>query len=647
MISRYSRRPVSHSLEIRGLSRSSLDNHPLPEVDDDNLSPCYLQDLQEAVPTDNSSNSESSEVSGGSSCPTLTAGDTTRSWSGIHSYTGTGLSTERSSVFSWGYDEFDKAASRQVQQMFEEIDKELYKEGAGGQLRGLQEECQQWKSRFSHLRYVILCCTCTQYIVVLDRDHFYNGVSLSRLSVQGRKAVLSKPCADADTPPGAPPWLKSVDEPRVIAAEGLVEEYLAFDCRDLEEEWERGKVGFRRRKGLPPVSPCHCRRQAVLDLLFDDVWRELVGCMEELVRRLWEGCSSDDERNAVTVIPVRPDSDSSFLPAVQLRVSQPRAPSFSTSLQPQSTKSKHKSSRKSKRQRKPPPSSRVPGSAHHNLNGLIVIHGIPLQQRTLGVLDKTQESEERMSHRPGSSAIPSSRSRPRRQLEQSSSSLSRPPQSARRRNPPPRTLHPITPGLSQSGTLGSMDEVIRGTRLHTASDRLASPPMPLSRNNLLPPIGTSDADPPPPGQSLRQVQRQRGSSSRAHSAVPDETGAQPPRERLQTLDVFSRPNTTHTFRSDTPYRRSFTVLDSVGQGRLGRSAGTDSLGIGVTGISLGISSSSFLDSFQHHVLGHSPIEDEEEPDSSLPPPALLVPVPVPARSYSRGGYTSRSSRQGL
>uniref|UniRef100_W5MPK0 Family with sequence similarity 149 member B1 n=1 Tax=Lepisosteus oculatus TaxID=7918 RepID=W5MPK0_LEPOC len=639
MISRYSRRPVSHSLEIRGLSRSSLDNHPLPEVDDDNLSPCYLQDLQEAVPTDNS-NSESSEVSGGSSCPTLTAGDTTRSWSGIHSYTGTGLSTERSSVFSWGYDEFDKAASRQVQQMFEEIDKELYKEGAGGQLRGLQEECQQWKSRFSHLRYVILCCTCTQFqtnqfsglgiidlVSVLKQPTTKAGVGIS-LSVQGRKAVLSKPCADADTPPGAPPWLKSVDEPRVIAAEGLVEEYLAFDCRDLEEEWERGKVGFRRRKGLPPVSPCHCRRQAVLDLLFDDVWRELVGCMEELVRRLWEGCSSDDERNAVTVIPVRPDSDSSFLPAVQLRVSQPRAPSFSTSLQPQS--------------------SRVPGSAHHNLNGLIVIHGIPLQQRTLGVLDKTQESEERMSHRPGSSAIPSSRSRPRRQLEQSSSSLSRPPQSARRRNPPPRTLHPITPGLSQSGTLGSMDEVIRGTRLHTASDRLASPPMPLSRNNLLPPIGTSDADPPPPGQSLRQVQRQRGSSSRAHSAVPDETGAQPPRERLQTLDVFSRPNTTHTFRSDTPYRRSFTVLDSVGQGRLGRSAGTeDSLGIGVTGISLGISSSSFLDSFQHHVLGHSPIEDEEEPDSSLPPPALLVPVPVPARSYSRGGYTSRSSRQGL
>lgn len=102
--------------------------------------------------------------------------------------------------------------------------------------------------------------------------------------------------------------------------------------------------------------------------------------------------------------------------------------------------------------------------------------------------------------------------------------------------------------------------------------------------------------------------------------------------------------------SDTPYRRSYTGIDNIGQGRPGRaSAGVggciqthirlvdehynsincsidcvwvcvDSLGIGVTGISLGISSSSFIDSFSHHPLGHFPIEHEEELDDKAPPP---------------------------
>lgn len=51
--------------------------------------------------------------------------------------------------------EFDQAASRQVQQMFDEMERELYEgRGAGaGILQGLQEECRQWATRFPHLRY--------------------------------------------------------------------------------------------------------------------------------------------------------------------------------------------------------------------------------------------------------------------------------------------------------------------------------------------------------------------------------------------------------------------------------------------------------------------------------------------------------------
>ncbi|XP_048864507.1 protein FAM149B1 isoform X2 [Brienomyrus brachyistius] len=631
MISRYTRRPVSHSLEIRGLSRSNLDHHPLPEEADGYLPKYPLHDRQEALSTCNSS-----EASGECGRSSVTTSETERSWSGIHSYSGTGISTERSSVFSWGYDEFDKAASRQVQRMFEEIDEELYECQSDGQLGGLQEECQQWATRFPHLRILgtqLVCPTddgyrwfsITEMGAARDATSTVDDKTVTELSVHGRKATLSRLGVEAEHN------CASDERPRIIEAEGLMEEYLAFDSRDLDEDWERDCVGSgRHRYWLPPVSPYRCRRQAILDLLFDDVWRELVGWTGELISRHWEGCISDEEKNTVSLSPVQPEPRDPYstLPTVLPRLGQSRLPQLTASLQLQS--------------------NRVPVGAavtHQNLNDLIVIHGIPLQQRNLGVsADKTQDTEERVSHRPSSSVIASSKQHSRRALEQSSSSLLRPAQSARRRNPPPRTLLPLVPGPMQPSTAGPMDEGIRGTRLVTVSDRQVSPPMPLSRNSLLPPIGVGDIETSYISQHLRPGLRQRGhANSRAHSAVVDEGGASVPRDRLHLLDIFSRPNTTHTYRSDTPYRRSFTILDNIGLSRTGRaSVGTDSLDIGVTGISLGISSSSFLDSFMHHAIGQSPTENEE-----APPPALLVPVSVPARSHNRGGLTSRSSRPGL
>lgn len=683
MISRYNRRPVSHKLEIRGLSRSSLDHHPLPEEADDTQTPHrYLHDLQEAVSIHNSS--ETSAASGHSDCPTVISVDSNQSWSGIHSSTGTGISTERSSVFSWGYDEFDKAASRQVQQMFEEIDKELYegKGSGGGILQGLQDECQQWATRFPHLRILGTQLVCPsdegfQWYATSGKGSSTSSPSAGKessvksqekdqgcteLNVQGRRAALIKSSSpELDGPPGTSSGSSSHDKPRMIEVEGQMEEYLAFDSRDLEDEWEQDcSESGRRHHCMPPVSPYRCRRQAVLDLLFDDVWRQLVGWMKELVQRHWECCTSNDEKISGNLSPVQQDSQNPFmlfstLPTMLPKLGQSRVPPLTAGLQFQNTKSrgsKHKSRRKSKKQKRPSTAGRVPVGAaatQHNLNDLIMIHSIPLQQRNLGVLDRNQEPEERASHRPGSSVVPSSKPRPRRALEQSSSSLSRPAQSARRRNPPPRTLLPLVPGLSQSSAAVSMDEVIRGTRLATASDRLTSPLLPLSRNTLLPPISTGDPESSHSGQQSKPAQRQKGPSSRAHSAINDEPGSSIPRDRHHVLDVFSRPNTTHTYRSDTPYRRSFTVLDNIGQGRPGRaSVGTDSLGIGVTGISLGISSSSFLDSFSHHPLGHSPIKDEEEPDPQAPVAAPLVPVSgVPPRSYTRGGISSRAGRPGL
>lgn len=61
-------------------------------------------------------------------------------------------------------------------------------------------------------------------------------------------------------------------------------------CRDDEYEQDHSESGHRHHC-LPPVSPCRCRRQAVLDLLFDGVWQQLVGWMEELLQHQWECCT--------------------------------------------------------------------------------------------------------------------------------------------------------------------------------------------------------------------------------------------------------------------------------------------------------------------------------------------------------------------
>lgn len=40
--------------------------------------------------------------------------------------------------------------------------------------------------------------------------------------------------------------------------------------------------------GVPHVSPNACIRDAVADELFDDVWREVVSFLEELLSKHWE-----------------------------------------------------------------------------------------------------------------------------------------------------------------------------------------------------------------------------------------------------------------------------------------------------------------------------------------------------------------------
>ncbi|NXP16690.1 F149A protein, partial [Scytalopus superciliaris] len=523
----------------------------------------------------------SSLLSSGCTTPT----ELNNSWSGINSYT-TGLSTERSSVYSWRDDEFDKANTQRVHRLFWEIDEMLFEGKVTSQTQSLQAECADWVERFPHLRVLG-----KQLLVPKDEgfQHFQSRndacvdtkclpdlcectSNTKELCISGSKLI-----------PTASPIHKSLDssstgisvsdsamycflEEEIYDMDGKIEEYLAFDSKELDDEsWEQKKMRLSEKRskcGIPPVSPNACIKDAVASEVFDHIWSSVIGILEELIKKNWENsipeCNKKSEKlRTVTAkvphLPVIHITDAGSIPLS--RGSEARSVSFgSYSVSSQV--------------------HRFSSNFCSDLNGVMTIQAKPLQQRHITRAEKLQNEQEDKQQSTASSAPNSAYARLGRISDNIVLSSSRALLASSRKLPNHLRLPSLTSDLLCSKVPNTYnEEILRGTKLVASSDHLSSARAPATQNKL-PPINSEAVEQCLSVPRLQQSSHQgQYALSRVSSAVPGRTEQPPLKEKTVIVNQFSRPNTTHTFRRDTPQKRSLTPIDianhrGMGQGFL-------------------------------------------------------------------------------
>ncbi|XP_016318172.1 protein FAM149A-like isoform X2 [Sinocyclocheilus anshuiensis] len=566
-------------------TRRAQDNMSPVRERDDSLKKKLLNVLDKSSVPDPFTRSVSRVPNSGlsiSSCGQSSAGGTTSvshlpSRSGSPG-TGPGLSTEHSSICSWRYDEFERANTQRVRQLFNSVDELLYEGRVSSRSESLQEECEEWNGHTPHLRILGNQLEPpkqegVQYICRRESSARTSSFSTStcldkredhsKLYVAGRSLAPGLWCEQSVRSSSSRLYEHSLDlteEEEVYEAEGSIEEFLAYDGKEMEEEEvdQRKSLSVAPRGGVPPVSPHACIRDAVADELFDDTWREVVGLLEELLHKYWEKQLPDGAMQRRT-LESSSQAPSSQLPVKGHHLLLSRGSSSRTTFLSTC-------------------SNNVSSAYKINLNGVMTIQAKPLQQRHQGFSERALYDPD-----DGASMLMCVKT----QALRGSGILIQKP-TAQRRLPRlsgrVRMFHNLT---------GNGSQILRGTRLSTVNESLPSPPVSAVQSHRLPQIHSESQEQEyyAPISRLMQLRGRilRGGATSVMHAV---NNLPPLREPTLMLESLSRPNTNYTFRSDTPMKRSFTPMDFACNMRTSqRLVKGESTAMGVTGFSMGITSS--------------------------------------------------------
>ncbi|XP_053440275.1 protein FAM149A isoform X2 [Nycticebus coucang] len=343
--------------------------------------------------------SPSSFSSSGSHTPT----EAHSSWSGSATQSTTpSLSTERSSVYSWRDDEFDKASAQKVQQLFWEVEELLFEGKVSSQTQNLLGECSDWTRRFLHLRVL------GRQLILPDEEgvqHIQSSASSSsghkpsrdasgcssgvrQLCISGSQivpAALSASALPGLDGTGVVDLMARLSLEEVYDADGKIEEYLAFDEKEDDDECLERKPALHSRKlqklGLPPISPRDCIQGAVAAEVFDHVWTNVVAILEELIRKIWE-TTLREEKKQKEIVKVA-DSKCVHVPI-------PRFPAEVSSVPP--SRSSETRGVPLGSHLHPPQIHRFSNNFYSDLNGVMTIQAKPLQQRPTCFTDKAQQT---------------------------------------------------------------------------------------------------------------------------------------------------------------------------------------------------------------------------------------------------------------